>query len=62
MIRIVETCTRGRQNSSFTKAQDVLNILDGSTLQDEQSEEPSCTTQGIVQEKGWTVMNGTSDT
>ena len=40
MSHIVETCTRDCQNSSFTNAQDIRNILIGSFLEDEQSEEP----------------------
>ena len=37
---MVETCTRGCQNISFTDTQDILNILIGRLTGDEQNEEP----------------------
>ena len=40
MSQIVETSTRHCQNSSFSSTQDILNILIGSLLEDQHSEDP----------------------
>ena len=39
MRRIVETLSRGCENSSFSNTQDILNILIGSLLKHERSKE-----------------------
>ena len=40
MQRIVGTKTNGHQNSSFSNAHEILNILIGSLIENERSEEP----------------------
>ena len=41
MSRSVETCVRVGQNCLFSNTQDILNILTGSLLQNEQGGEPA---------------------
>ena len=49
--RIVETCTRGCQNSSFSNTFEILNELIWSLHENEQSEEPFCATEVHFQAK-----------
>ena len=57
--RIVDSHARGCQNSFLSNTQDVLNLLIGSVLEDEQNEESLMLHDGgAFQAKSWQMMNG----